>query len=269
MRRPIGQLYGIPNDIRYAFSDRSARAPTRRSSVQFAPIEALTLTADYTYARDGAHRRSRRADHLAAAQRLRPHRVRHGQRGCHAPGACTRYTAPARTSVTSSSIANRRTRSELDRLQRDWDVDRQLQPRRRLPRLEAASSLPDDRITGGSETPFSLAGKVPSTLHSGRCGRPAARTSGRRVPFNDGLPLATRTLFPTTAASRHWRQLDYTFRRRAWVRRYCASTIRTRTTDIKQARLDGKFKFEDPAAVRLRCRNPFDGMSSARLRELQ
>ena len=43
-----GQLYGIPNDIRYAFSDSERERTNVQATVQFAPVESLTLTLDYT-----------------------------------------------------------------------------------------------------------------------------------------------------------------------------------------------------------------------------
>ncbi len=45
-----GQLYGIPNDIRYVFSDIERERVNGQLTVQFAPVEGLTLTADYTFA---------------------------------------------------------------------------------------------------------------------------------------------------------------------------------------------------------------------------
>ena len=45
-----GQQYGIPYDIRYTFADRQSERTNAQLTVQFAPTDALTLTADYTYA---------------------------------------------------------------------------------------------------------------------------------------------------------------------------------------------------------------------------
>src|SRR5215510_7731729 len=45
-----GQLYGIPNDIRYVFSDTSRERINGQLTVQLAPVDGLTLTADYTFA---------------------------------------------------------------------------------------------------------------------------------------------------------------------------------------------------------------------------
>src|SRR5882672_6366936 len=47
-----GTLYGIPNDVRYAFSDLSRERINAQGVIQFAPIDALTFTLDYTMARN-------------------------------------------------------------------------------------------------------------------------------------------------------------------------------------------------------------------------
>jgi len=46
----IGQLYGMPNDSRYAFADFERERINAQGVVQFAPSDALTLTLDYTFA---------------------------------------------------------------------------------------------------------------------------------------------------------------------------------------------------------------------------
>ena len=46
----VGQLYGMPNDMRYAFSDFERERINAQGVVQFAPSDALTLTLDYTFA---------------------------------------------------------------------------------------------------------------------------------------------------------------------------------------------------------------------------
>ena len=46
----IGQLYGMPNDSRYAFSDFERERINAQGVVQFAPSDAVTLTLDYTFA---------------------------------------------------------------------------------------------------------------------------------------------------------------------------------------------------------------------------
>ena len=99
--------------------------------------------------------------------------------------------------------------------------------------------MPDDGITGGGETAFSVAGKVPSTcleFYAPNPADPAATIPCRNASnfwtqtfsFNDGLPVAARTLFPSQFAAYAGTggNSDYTFGPRAWGRRSCASRTR-------------------------------------------
>ncbi len=45
-----GQLYARPNDIRYSFSDRHRERTNAQLTLQFRPVDNITLTGDYTYA---------------------------------------------------------------------------------------------------------------------------------------------------------------------------------------------------------------------------
>jgi len=45
-----GQLYGLPNDVRYHFSDNHRERTNAQLTLQFRPMENLTGTLDYTYA---------------------------------------------------------------------------------------------------------------------------------------------------------------------------------------------------------------------------
>src|SRR5690606_17950868 len=46
----IGQLYGRPNALRYAFSDRHRERTNAQLTLQFRPVANPTLTTDFTYA---------------------------------------------------------------------------------------------------------------------------------------------------------------------------------------------------------------------------
>jgi len=45
-----GQLYARPNDLRYSWSDRHRERTNAQLTLQFKPMDDLTLTGDYTYA---------------------------------------------------------------------------------------------------------------------------------------------------------------------------------------------------------------------------
>ncbi len=47
-----GQMFARPNDIRYAFSDRSRQRTNAQLTLQFAPREDLVATVDYTFAQN-------------------------------------------------------------------------------------------------------------------------------------------------------------------------------------------------------------------------
>ena len=56
----VGQLYGLPNDLRYHYSDRTRERTNGQLALQFKPVESLLLTADYTYAEN--HLQENRGD---------------------------------------------------------------------------------------------------------------------------------------------------------------------------------------------------------------
>ena len=113
-----------------------------------------------------------------------------------------------------------------------------------------ATSMPNDRITGGGETAFSVAGKVPSTClefygaESRRSGGPipcrnATNFWTQTFSFNNGLPVAARTLFPrsSTAYAGTGGNSDYTSPR-SLGSQVLRIAYQEQTTDIKQSRID-------------------------------
>ena len=142
-----------------------------------------------------------------------------------------------------------------------------------------ARSLPDDPITGGGETAFSLAGKVPSTCSSATAPTP---TGGHAcvnshqfldadVPVQQ-RPADRRAARCSRTRSRRYADTggnsDYTFDQTSLGSQVLRIAYQDQNTDIKQARIDGKFKFEGGSIVRLRRRNPRDGVASARFGRL-
>ncbi len=52
-----GQLYGRPNDLRYAFSDNQRTRDNAQLTLQWAPSDKITTTLDYTYAKNNLEER--------------------------------------------------------------------------------------------------------------------------------------------------------------------------------------------------------------------
>ena len=65
--------------------------------------------------------------------------------------------------------------------------------------------------------------------------------------FNNGLPIAARTLFPTSSAAYAGTggNTDYTFDPTSLGSQILRIDYQEQNTDIKQARIDGKFTFEN------------------------
>ena len=93
-------------------------------------------------------------------------------------------------------------------------------------------------LTGGSQTSFSLAGKVPSTGNCDRVVTPTGCTNfwTQEFQFNNGLPVAARTLFPTSQAAYAGTggNSDYTFNTSSLGSQILRINYQEQNTEIKQ-----------------------------------
>ena len=229
-----GQLYGIPNDIRYAFSDIERERINAQSTVQFAPIDGLTLTP--------IHVRQEQASPKIAASR---------PSGCSAMASTTSCSTPAtrsprRCCCTSSRAPSKDFGYEQQHREQKNDLNsiglqRELgcQPssfnlRRRLSRFARRQHAERRRSPAAAKR---------CSASRARCRAPAIATRRRPdgvarnfwtqtfqfnkrpadcrahvVPDQPGRVRRTPAETPTTTSTRQ-----------ASVRRFCASTIKTRT----------------------------------------
>lgn len=238
-----GQLYGIPNDIRYHFADRERERTNAQLTVQFAPIDALTLTADYTYALNELT--EDRGDQTIWLQRngFRYLEFDNGQ-------VATPVVLSERTGASKDfgyEQQHREQKNELNSIgfNADWQVTDSFNLAFDF-HDSKSESLPNDPITGGSETAFSLAGKVPST---GNCAPPGVCTNfwTQTFQFNNGLPVAARTLYPTNTAAFAGTNgnPDYSFDASSLGTQILRIAYQDQATDIQQARLDGALEFDN------------------------
>lgn len=245
-----GQLYGIPNDIRYAFSDLTRERTNAQLTVQVAPVEGLTLTADYTYANSKlTEDRSEQTEWMQ----------RNG------------FTAV--TFDTNEAVATPVFLDELTGSGKDFGYEQQHNQQKNT--LGAfgfnaewkvndtfkigfdyndatAKSLPDDPLTGMSQLAVSVAGKVPSSCLAFDNSTPPKCTDQsnfwrQTFEFNNGLPIAMRTLYPdqTAAVANTGGNSAYVFDGTSLGTQVLRSSYTGQTTDVKQARLDGEFNFSD------------------------
>ena len=242
-----GQLYGIPNDIRYAFSDAERERTNAQLTVQLAPIETLTLTADVTFAEQDIT--EDRGEQTIWLQRNGfDHVVFDTNEIVATPVLLHEFTGASKDFGYEQQ--HREQKNDLRSLgfNANWDVSEKFNLGFDF-HSSRARSLPDDPITGGGETVFSLAGKVPSTCleFSGTTCINNSNFWTQTFQFNNGLPVAARTLYPTQidAYNNANGNSDYTFNEGSLGSQVLRIGYQDQVTDIKQTRLDGKYKFEN------------------------
>ncbi|HEY5808818.1 MAG TPA: TonB-dependent receptor [Povalibacter sp.] len=239
----VGQLYGIPNDIRYAFSDLERERINAQGVVQFAPADSMTLTLDYTFAQNDIT--EDRGEQTIWMQRNGFTYAEFDTNEAVATPVVLQEMTGASKDFGFEQQHNEQ-RNELSSIgfNMSWDVSDRLKVGLDYHDSEA-KSIPHDPITGASQTAFSLAGKVPSTGNctTGTCTNYWVQT----FQFNDGLPIAARTLYPTNlaAAAGTGGNPDYTFDATSLGSQVLRTSFQEQTTDIQQLRLDSSFEFDE------------------------
>jgi TonB-dependent receptor len=245
-----GQLYGIPNDIRYAFSDSERTRTNMQATMQYAPVDGLTLTLDYTYALNELT--EDRGEQTIWLQRNGFDSVEFDT-GNEVATPIFLHEFTGASKDFGYEQQHREHRNDLNSIgfNANWDVAENFNLGFDFHNSRAGSH-PDDGVTGGSQTSFSLAGKVPSVGVGANpgCGRAQTGCTNfwtQTFRFNGGLPVAARTLFPTSTAAYAGTggDSDYTFGPTSLGSQILRINYQEQNTDIKQSRIDGKFKFEN------------------------
>jgi TonB-dependent receptor len=237
-----GTLYGIPDDMRYSFSDRERERTNGQLTVQFAPVDTLTLTADYTYALNKLKEdRGEQAiwmsrngftalDFDVGQSVATPEILHEGLTGTNKDFAFEQQHREQKNDL--KSLGFNAAWEMNDRLSFGLDYHD-----------SKARSLPDDPLTGGGETLFSIAGKVPSTCTGTVCTNYWTQT----FMFNNSLPIAARTLYPNSldAAAGVNGNSNFTFDENSIGTQMLRINYQDQITDIRQGRLDGALKFDN------------------------
>jgi TonB-dependent receptor len=239
-----GELYAIPNDIRYHFSDRQRERINAQLTLQWAPTDGLTLTADYTYAENELI--EDRGDQTLWMNANRYDLIEFDV------GAAVKTPVVLREDEGTAKDfgfeqQHREQTNELKSI--GFNADWQITDRFNLAldvHDSTSDSRPSDPVTGGGETLFSMAARVPSNCvpaGSGNCTNRFVQT----FFFNDGLPLAARTLFsePTMTAPSSGGDPNFDFTPQHLGSQYLRINYQEQATDTRQARLDGELTFED------------------------
>ncbi len=189
----IGQLYGMPNDIRYAFADFQRERLNAQGVLQFAPTDSLTLTLDYTYGNNEiTEDRGEQTQWLQRSNSFTHLEFDTGQ------AVATPIYLRDVVGLKDFGLEQQRSMQKyrLDSLGFNavWRANDDL--RFTVDTHQSKSrSLPNDPFTGGGSTFFSLAGTNNCQAGGPYCGGGWAQ----EFRFNSGLPIASRTWYPTSA----------------------------------------------------------------------
>ena len=267
----VGQLYGIPNDTRYAFSEFERERINAQAVLQFAPTDGLTFTLDYTMGRSELEQ-NRGEQTMWAQQGTTFDEVRFDQ---DEPVATTEYIFE----MTANGYSNKdfgyeqqrnMQKNELDSVgfNANWEVTDNFGLSLDYHNSQS-KSLPNDPVTGGSATFFSFAG-VPlcqgtganlgfiDTEDTDNDGDPgpgngirdvAADCAGfisQEYDFSGDLPISTRWLYPNQAAAdaRTGGNNGYAFDADHLGSQILRVWVQQQETEIDEIRLDGHLDYD-------------------------
>ena len=266
-----GQLYGIPNDVRYAFSDFERERINAQAVMQFAPTDGLTFTVDYTMARNELTQD--RGEQTMWAQQGTTFDEVHFDTGRDV--ATTQYIFE----MTANGYSNKdfgyeqqrnEQKNELDSVgfNANWEVTDTFGVSLDYHNSQA-NSLPNDPVTGGSATAFSFAG-VPLCQGTGadlgfidaedtdNDGNPGpgdgvmdvaqgcAGFVAQEYDFSSDLPVSTRWIFPNQAAAdgRTGGNNAYAFGANELGSQIMRIGVQQQESEVNEIRLDGHLDFE-------------------------
>jgi TonB-dependent receptor len=250
----IGQLYGIPNDIRYAFSDLERERINGQAVIQFAPTDSLTMTLDYTFAQQELA--EDRGEQTIWMQRNGSfdHIVFDGDPNVATPVLLHELTGGRKDFGFEQQRNEQKNQLDSVGFNVDWKVTDSFSLGLDLHNSKATSD-PNDPITGGGQTAFSFAGTNcpttnPPSSYNATNGNPDATCTGfwtQQFEFNNGLPIMSRTLYASQAAAlaNSGGNSDVVFGANQLGSQVLRIGVQAQETEVRQGRLDGKIEFEN------------------------
>ncbi len=234
----IGQLYGLPNDIRYAFSDFERERTNAQATVQFAPVDTLTLTLDYTFAQnDITEDRGEQTIWLQRSSSFTHLEFDTGQ--TVATPVFLRDIVGGKDFGFEQQRNVQSTQLDSIGFNADWQVTDNFSLNFDFHNSETESK-PDDPVSGGSATFFSFAG---TNCTLGDC----TGAWAQEFVFNNGLPRAGRTYFGSTAdaIANVGGVVNPDFTEAQLSSQMLRVWATEQTAEVRQARLDGTLEFDN------------------------
>jgi TonB-dependent receptor len=248
-----GQLYGIPNDIRYAFSDLERERINGQAVVQFAPSDSLTFTVDYTFAQQELA--EDRGEQTIWMQRNGSFdRIVFDDSEVKTPLVLHELTGGRKDYGFEQQRNEQQNQLRSIGFNMDWQVNDTFGLSFDA-HSSKAKSTPNDPITGGGQTAFSFAGTNctttnPPASYDPNNGNPNAVCTGfwtQEFNFNDGLPIMRRTLYANQAdaIANTGGNSDVVFGANTLSSQILRIAYQGQETDVDQFRLDGSFEFDN------------------------
>ncbi|HVY79731.1 MAG TPA: TonB-dependent receptor, partial [Steroidobacteraceae bacterium] len=241
-----GALYAIPNDIRYHFADRERTRANGQLTLQFKPVDALTLTADYTYAEQ--HLKEDRGDQTLWMN------ANHFNAITFDTGevvATPLLLQEDEGTAKDFGFEQQHRDQKNDLKSAGFNAGWQINDRWNLSfdiHDSKARSLPHDPVTGGGETLMSFAARVPSTCLPPPDDKMCTNRIVQTFVFGEhGLGLAQRTIFtqPTASAPASGGDSNFDFPLETLGSQYLRINYQAQETNITQARLDSALDFDN------------------------
>jgi len=234
-----GQLYGIPNDIRYAFSDFERERINAQGVVQFAPTDALSFTLDYTLARNKI--KEDRGEQTIWLQRNNSFTdIEFDTNEAVATPVYLRDLVGGKDFGYEQQ--HNAQKNDLDSIgfNAEWAVTDRFSLGFDFHNSQTESRPDDPVVRGSSGTFVSFAGtNCPLNVCSG------AWTQEFR--FNNGLPIAGRTFYPSEAAAlaNAGGTANPNFSGNQLGSQWLRIWRTEQDAEVQQARLDGTLEFDD------------------------
>lgn len=234
----IGQLYARPNDLRYAFADFERERINGQAVLQFAPMDSLTLTLDYTYSTNEIT--ENRGEQSMWLQNQQYTDVTFDSSAVATPTYLREVAG-----TKDFGLEQQRSMQKYKLGSLGFNADWQATDNFRLSfdaHNSKTQSLPNDPLTGGGSIFMSVAGTNNCTAGP-HCGGSWVQ----EMWFNGGLPKMAQTWFPTTAdaLANTNGAVNPGFTDGEIGTQLVRVNSQSQISEIKQGRIDGEFTFDD------------------------
>jgi TonB-dependent receptor len=237
----IGELYGRPNDLRYAFADFERERVNAQGVIQFKPADSVTLTLDYTYSTNEIE--ENRGEQTMWMQNQQYTHVEFDTSGAVATPVYIREVVETKDFGLEQQRNMQKYKLGSLGFNALWEVSDNF----RLT-FDAHNSknrsLPNDPLTGGGAIYASIAGTNNCAPGSApHCGGAWAQ----EYWFNNGLPISAPTWYTSmaNAVANTGGVTNPGFVEGEIGSQVLRVNAQTQISEIKQARIDGEWDFDD------------------------